>query len=340
MESVAPRSLPPSRGAVTVTNLGVSGLLIDDGATQIVIDGFLTRPDKGLLSPMAPDLKTIRAWLNDNRMRAFHCAVPAGGGTCTEEERRGVSLVVAAHGHYDHALDTPTVAALTGSWLVRDDWIDEITRASEAYFGNAVPAEAWAALRSHGLASASKGSPPVEHRAGAFTVTLIPTLHVDYPGVRLLRGVPDVGFSFPTRLFAMKEGNSLSVHVAHPAGSLLVVPTFGVPEAPAERLRAEVVFLGIGFAGWKEPTERIRVWQQTVGRSGAHRVVLTHWDNNKGSISAETGGALKPLGVLRLDRSWKSFCALASGMVDMRFAPAGVAVDPFIATTAPSVGCP
>ena len=90
----------PRNGAVKVTFLGTSTLLIDDGETQLMTDGFLSRPSLWTVatSKIATDpavVDGVLARVRADRLRA----------------------IFVAHSHYDHAMDAPYVARKTGATL-------------------------------------------------------------------------------------------------------------------------------------------------------------------------------------------------------------------------------
>src|SRR6476661_681309 len=98
----AARSRPT--GTVTrmhATFLGVSTVLLSDGETSVMTDGFFSRPPllRSVLRPLRPDGAAVDRAL-------------ARVGT----ER--LAAVFVAHSHYDHALDSPIVAQRTGAELV------------------------------------------------------------------------------------------------------------------------------------------------------------------------------------------------------------------------------
>src|SRR3954453_23299307 len=85
--------VPPAAGPLGVTFLGVASLLLDDGETRLMTDGFFSRPGlaKVALGKVAPDLGRIDAVL----------------------ARVGVdrlAAVVPVHSHFDHAMDSAVVA--------------------------------------------------------------------------------------------------------------------------------------------------------------------------------------------------------------------------------------
>src|SRR5689334_5109935 len=95
----APSATPDS--SVTVAWAGVTTLLIDDGSSAVLTDGFFSRP--GLLSvglrPLAPNVPRIDGCL----------------------ARLGVDRlagVLPVHTHFDHAMDSAVVAERTGAVLV------------------------------------------------------------------------------------------------------------------------------------------------------------------------------------------------------------------------------
>ena len=94
-----PAAAPDS--ALTVTWAGVTTLLIDDGASALMTDGFFSRPSLasvGLrrISPSPPRIDGCLARLGVDRLEA----------------------VLPVHTHYDHAMDSAVVAERTGARMV------------------------------------------------------------------------------------------------------------------------------------------------------------------------------------------------------------------------------
>src|ERR1700729_17562 len=128
---------------LTVTWLGVSTLLIDDGTSAVMTDGFFSRPGGGRvgLGKVSP-----------SPARVDGCLARVG---VTK-----LAAVIPVHTHFDHALDSALVADRTGAQLVGGE--------SAANVG-----------RGHGLAAdrlviAESGEPI---RLGAFDITLIESHH-------------------------------------------------------------------------------------------------------------------------------------------------------------------
>ena len=229
-------------GGMAVTFLGVSTLLVTDGTSALMPDGFFSRPGlrRVALGRIAPDPARIDA-----------CLARAGVDR--------LAAVLPVHSHFDHALDSAAVAERTGATLVGGR--------STANIG-----------RGHGLADVVVATPGEARAYGAWTVTLVASEHCPpdrFPGTIDAPVVP------PARAAAYRCGEAWSVLLEHAASgrSALVQGSAGfVPGALAGR-RAEVAYLGVGQLGIQPEEYLHRYWEETVRTVGARRVVLTHWDD-------------------------------------------------------------
>ena len=229
---------------LSVTWLGVSTLLIDDGTDALMTDGFFSRPALAdvALRRLAPSMTRIRACL----------------------ARAGVSRLVAVlpvHTHFDHALDSAAVAEQTGASLVGGQSAANVAR------GHGLPEERIVVAR-----------PDAEMIFGPFAVTLIESHHCPpdrFPGTI---GAPVVP---PARASAYRCGEAWSTLIYHrPTGRrLLVQGSAGFIAGALDGRRAEVVYLGVGQLGLQPERYIAEYWQQTVRTVGARRVVLIHWDD-------------------------------------------------------------
>ena len=235
--------VPPAGEGLGVTWLGVSTLLVDDGKSAVMTDGFFSRP--GLLQVglgrIAPNLGRIDAAL-------------------TRTGVTGLDGVLPVHTHYDHVLDSAVVADRTGAVLAGSE--------SAAYVG-----------RGHGLPAerirvVTPGEPM---RMGAFTLTWVESEHCPpdrYPGTITAPVVP------PARTTAYRCGEAWSVLLGHDSGrTALVQGSAGfVPGALAGH-SADVAYLGVGQLGVQDEEYIRAYWTETVATVGARRVVLIHWDD-------------------------------------------------------------
>jgi len=235
--------VPASGVGLSVTFLGVSTLLIDDGDSAILTDGYFSRPSMGavFLGRISPDEGRIDACL-------------ARGGITRLE------AVLPVHSHFDHALDSAVVAERTGAVLIGGESTANIGR------GHGLPEDR--------IVVATPGAPIV---FGDWTVTLVESHHCPpdrYPGTITEPLRP------PARAGAYRCGEAWSILIAHGSGrTALVQGSAGFVSGALAGLEAEVVYLGVGQLGLHDEEYLTSYWQETVRAVGARRVVLTHWDD-------------------------------------------------------------
>jgi L-ascorbate metabolism protein UlaG (beta-lactamase superfamily) len=233
-----------SESPLTVTWMGVSTLLVDDGTSAVLTDGFFSRPgliDVGLRK-LRPSSSRIDAALTRAGIDRLDAVLPV-------------------HTHYDHAMDTAAVAERTGAVVVGGVSAANIARGqglSEDRIRVAVPG--------------------TEMEIGSFGVTLIESHHCPpdrFPGTITSPPVP------PVKASAFRCGEAWSTLIHHrPSGRrLLIQGSAGFVTGALSGRRAEVAYLGVGQLG-VQPERYIRqYWNETVRAVGARRVVLIHWDD-------------------------------------------------------------
>ncbi len=233
---------PPQAGKVRIRFMGVSTLLVEDDATQILVDGFFTRPHwlRVKFGQLQPNLDRIR------------------DGLC----RGGVgkpAAVLVAHGHYDHAMDAAEIVAARGGKLVGSPsvgWIGRGRDLPEARIEEFEGERAWA--------------------FGSFRVTAIPSPHAGpdrWEGDITAKLVP------PVKVNAYRNGGGFSFLVERGELAILVHPSAGSMPGMYATRRADVVFLGIGGLGKKDAPATVALWKEAVVRTGARAVYPIHWDN-------------------------------------------------------------
>jgi L-ascorbate metabolism protein UlaG (beta-lactamase superfamily) len=239
----APRAAPDS--PLTVTWAGVTTLLINDGTSAVMTDGFFSRPRLlrvGLLrvSPSPPRIDGCLDRLGVDRLEA----------------------VLPVHTHFDHAMDSAVVAERTGAKLVGGTSAAQIGRGHRL-------------LPEGRLVIATPGEPVT---LGAFDVTLVESEHCPpdrFPGLITAPVMP------PVRASAYKCGEAWSTLVHHRPTDrrLLIVGSAGFIPGALNEYRADVAYLGIGQLGLQPESYLTDYWIATVGAVGARRVVLIHWDD-------------------------------------------------------------
>jgi L-ascorbate metabolism protein UlaG (beta-lactamase superfamily) len=235
-------------GGVTVTWLGVTTLLFDDGQTRLLTDGFFSRPgviDLALDRSVTPDIEGIE--------RALHQA-----GIST------LAAVMTVHSHFDHAMDTAEVAKRTGAVVV-----GSVSTANLARGAN-LPEERIVDFTNGGSRS-----------FGSFTVTFIRSRHMplDSQGTPPFPGTVDEPLVPPAPISAWLEGGSYSIVIAHPRGTAIVQGSAGYVESALDGVRADVVLLGIAGLARLGRGYTGDYWREIVGRTGARRVLPIHHDD-------------------------------------------------------------
>lgn len=248
--------VPAAQGPLSATFLGVSTILLDDGDSAVLTDGFFSRPGMVdvLISKVSPNLGRIDACLNK-----------ALGS-------RRLDAVVPVHSHFDHALDSAVVAHRTGAQLIGGASTVNIG------LGGRLPNER--------ITLATSGAPIT---IGAWTITLVASDHCPpdrYPGEITRPVVP------PARASAYRCGEAWSILVDHATGpSALIQGSAGFVPGSLSGYRSDVAYLGVGQLGLQDPDYITAYWTHTVREVGARRVILTHWDDFFTALPMHPGDA-------------------------------------------------
>ncbi len=229
---------------LTVTWAGVTTLLVDDGSSALMTDGYFSRPGLAAvgLGRIAPSAARIDGSLERLRVDRLEAVLPV-------------------HTHFDHALDSAVVAQRTGARIVGG------MSAAQVGIGGG--------LTDDRVVVATPGEPIT---LGAYQVTLVEAEHCPpdrFPGVITEPVAP------PVRTSAYKCGEAWSTLVHHRPSDrrLLIIGSAGFVPGALAGYRAEVVYLGIGQLGVQPERYLVDYWTETVRAVGARRVVLIHWDD-------------------------------------------------------------
>jgi L-ascorbate metabolism protein UlaG (beta-lactamase superfamily) len=274
-----------------VTFLGVATLVLRDSSAAILIDGFFSRPGK---------LATATGKIGPDHARIDAALKRAG--------IEKLDAVITVHSHYDHAMDSPAVAARTGAVVVGSQSTAYVAR------GQSFPEE-----RIRVVTSAET------MKFGDLEVTLIPSRHFPHGQAMGELTAPLVP---PARALDYLEGGSFSVFVQRHGNAVLVQGSAGYVEGALRGRHADVVYLGVGLLGSKDEGYRDSYWRETVQAVGAKRVVPIHWDDFTLPLT-------EPLVALPwffddLDKSMKYVSARAAReAVDLRWPVPWQKTDPF-----------
>ena len=233
---------PGEPGGVTVRFLGVSTLVVSDGETAWMTDGFFSRPSfwRTAFGRIAPDEAAVEAAL-------------ATAGV------RRLAAVIVLHSHYDHAMDAPLVAERTGAVLAGSESTANVAR------GLDFPDDRLVSLR-HGEAL----------RFGAFEIEPIRSRHFPHG---MAMGEITEPLVPPAHATAYREGGSWSLLVRHPSGTMLIHASAGWEPGMYAGRRADVVLLGITGLGTQDAAYRTAYWREVVAAVRPRLLVPIHWDD-------------------------------------------------------------
>ena len=238
----------PPDNAVTATWLGVAMLLFDDGETQILVDGFVSRPTlfESLTGrSVTSDAPMINYVMNEYRMDRLAAIVPA-------------------HSHYDHAMDVGAIANRSSASILGSESTANIAR------GWGVPEDQIVVAETN-----------VAYSFGDFSVTLVPSVHapIGLRGEVPLAGTVDEPLEFPAPITAWREGGSFSIVISHPQGTTIVQGSAGFREGALDDVQADVVMLGVGLLESLGRDYAERYWQALVTSTGATQVFPVHFED-------------------------------------------------------------
>ncbi|KZS82084.1 MBL fold metallo-hydrolase [Mycobacterium persicum] len=229
---------------LSVLWMGVSTLLLDDGSSALMTDGYFSRP--GLAQVAAAKVAPSPARVD---------------GCLARAKVSRLAAVIPVHTHIDHAMDSALVADRTGAQLVGGESAANVGRG----YG----------LAEDRLVVAVPGQ-PIE--LGGYDVTLVESRHCPpdrFPGGISAPVVP------PVRASAYRCGEAWSTLVHHrPSGRrLLIQGSAGFVTGALDGYRAEVVYLSVGQLGLQPRSYLVDYWTEVVRAVGARRVILVHWDD-------------------------------------------------------------
>ncbi len=237
-----------TNAAVTVTWLGISTLLFDDGDTQILIDGTFTRirpTDIAPLQTISSDVAAINYALSKYRIDRLAAIVPA-------------------HSHFDHAMDIGYIANRTSAVILGSQSTANIAKGAD------VPVDQYQTL--------ADGE---TRQFGNFTITLLESRHapIGTDGEAWFPGSIDSPLRQPAHVSAWREGVTWSILIGHPRGTTLIKGSAGFIAEKLQGVTADVAILGIaGLAGLgREYVDDY--WQETIVATGVKRLIAVHFDD-------------------------------------------------------------
>ncbi|MCW7468829.1 MBL fold metallo-hydrolase [Leptospira kanakyensis] len=240
------------KGKVRVTFLGTSSILLDDGETQILTDGFFSRPSiwKTAFSKIESDRIIVSSVIERAKIN-----------------RLGAIFV--CHSHYDHVMDSPLVAKQTKAKL----------------FGSSstLNVGTGAGLTSEQMQKFIPGKPIT---IGKFTITVLESKHT--PPFRILGKTnatdpnhPNIETPLvqPVKALDFIEGGTFDFFIQHGKNKIIIKSSTNFVEGALDKLQADVLFLGIAQLSLQPTAFQDEYYKQTVQTLKPKLLIPIHWDN-------------------------------------------------------------
>jgi L-ascorbate metabolism protein UlaG (beta-lactamase superfamily) len=244
-----PTSVAAQNAGLSVTWLGTSTLLVSDGVTNLITDAYFSRVSRFavMTEDLTPDTQRIDSMLHQYQIDEL-------------------DAVLVVHSHFDHAMDSPTVAMRTGAELVGSESTSNVGRGAgmaESAMRVVVPGE------------------PI--RYGEFEVIFLLSDHVPQAAwLDRLTGMNEPisePLSPPAPVSAWKEGDSYALLIRHPQGNILIQGSAGFVDGQLDGYQADLAFVSsVGLSRQRDGYVADYV-RNTVTASAASKVVPIHWDD-------------------------------------------------------------
>lgn len=238
-----------STTGLTVQFLGNTNILLDDGETRILTDGFFSRPSAYSLvfGEVSPNVSRIKGCL----------------------KRAGITdldAVIPVHSHFDHAMDAPVVARLTGAQLIGSSSTLNIGRGLKLSENRMMEA-------------------PLNEfiSIGKFEIMFIASNHWTYPDLeqrqRLLKQSIAAPIVPPASIYDYKEGISYTILIKHEGTNIAIQGSAGYKENVIPNFDADIQFLAIAGIELMDDSYNQKYQKWVVDVVNPEVIVPIHWDD-------------------------------------------------------------
>ncbi len=240
---------PSKTSGLTIQFLGNTNILLDDGETRILTDGFFSRPSAArlVLGKVKPNEKRIHACLESAGISKLDAVIPV-------------------HSHYDHALDAPSVAKITGAKLIGSS--------STLMIGQGA-----------GLAPEQMQLAPLDSAIsiGKFNIRFIASRHWEYPSKKQCERLLDQGITepllAPASIYEFKEGISYTILIEHEGASIAIHGSAGFKENSLIDCDVDIVFLSIAGLEAMDQAYNDAYQEHTIEALHPEVIIPIHWDD-------------------------------------------------------------
>ncbi len=242
-------SLPSTSNGLIVQFTGNSNILISDGKTSILTDGFFTRPSvaKVLWGEVAPDESIIKYCLDRAGIQKLDAVIPV-------------------HSHFDHAMDSPIVAELTGATLIGSESTANIGR------GLGFPEDQMVIQKSGETI-----------QLGTFKVTLVKGRHWPYPDKELAKKLLNRRITEPIEppasAFEYYEGDSYTIIIEHSEVSFAIHGSAGFVPNILDNYDVDILFLGLAGLETMDGAYNDNYQMHVIDALTPDVIVPIHWDD-------------------------------------------------------------
>lgn len=252
--------LEPEHGELTFQWLGNSTVLISDGKHSIMTDGWFTRlPMSEVIADLVTDMDAVKHSL-------------------ARAEVDQLSAIIPIHSHYDHVMDTPAVAELTGAVLFGSE--------SSANVGRG-----WGLPEEQIVVVGDKGA----QQFGDFKVTLLRSKHFVYVPTAIAAHMHERNAEMythvgpgsvieepivqPLGLLDYSEGGAYAILIEHPQATILINGSAGYVKDLLRDIKADILFLGVAGIAVQTKEYQKEYWREVVEMTQPSVIIPVHWDS-------------------------------------------------------------
>ncbi|HDR90869.1 MAG TPA: MBL fold metallo-hydrolase [candidate division Zixibacteria bacterium] len=235
----------------TITYLGTNTLFIEDSRTRIIIDPFFTRCSSPLGLPIMFDTIHPNEKAIENGLKVSNID--------------SADAILLTHTHYDHALDMPTIAKMTGATVYGTK------SAKNVALGGGLPENRFVEI--------GAGS---RFSIGRFEIVTMISKHVPLPfivstfigaGTAIEKPITP-----PVRASEYSEGGVLCFLMKHPAGKLLIFGS-GPLVGYTGDYSADVAVVAVGGLVLKARGYTRRLFKNYLRPANPRKILISHWDD-------------------------------------------------------------